>query len=100
MHPQQHRLTAVFHCCVPDNMSSFLSGPSAAPGLQLVLPGATVPWADLPAIWIAAALSMAVHEAGHALAAGAEGVPLQGIGFAAPGLPAPACLHSTPGNYA
>ncbi|CAK0736192.1 hypothetical protein CVIRNUC_000706 [Coccomyxa viridis] len=57
------------------------AGRQGEPGLalELVLPGLTVPWAHAVYLWVATALSLAVHEAGHGLAAAAEGVGLGGV---------------------
>ncbi|EIE24169.1 hypothetical protein COCSUDRAFT_41457 [Coccomyxa subellipsoidea C-169] len=48
--------------------------PAQAWSLGVALPGLTVPWGHAVYLWIATALSLGVHEAGHALAAAAEGV--------------------------
>eukprot|EP00958_Prasinococcus_capsulatus_P029829 scaffold7729_cov471-Prasinococcus_capsulatus_cf.AAC.1 len=43
---------------------------------QVLLPGWTVPWADICHVYVALLVSLMWHELGHALAAAAEGVPL------------------------
>ncbi|CAL8462284.1 g1815 [Coccomyxa elongata] len=51
--------------------------PTQAWSLGIVLPGLTVPWSHAMYLWIATAISLGVHEAGHALAAAAEGIGIQ-----------------------
>ncbi|DBB04615.1 TPA: hypothetical protein ACH3X1_012685 [Trebouxia sp. C0004] len=58
---------------------------AAAPGGQgfamgLAVPGLTVPWGHAGYLWLATAASIAVHEAGHAVAAASEGVGVQHVG--------------------
>lgn len=53
----------------------------------MAMPGSSVPWEDVPWLLVAVVVAVVVHEAGHALAAGAEGVPLASTGaFLAGGL--------------
>ncbi|KAL3136923.1 hypothetical protein ABBQ32_006529 [Trebouxia sp. C0010 RCD-2024] len=75
---------------------SMSMGPDIAPGsrvplagspgsqggfaMGLAVPGLTVPWAHAGYLWIATAASIAIHEAGHALAAASEGVGVQNVG--------------------
>lgn len=55
-----------------------LSSPPAAAGpgrlLTPVVPGKNLPWGDVGFLAFATAVSVAVHEAGHAIAAASEGV--------------------------
>ncbi|KAI3429503.1 hypothetical protein D9Q98_005592 [Chlorella vulgaris] len=53
----------------------------AAPRLQLAIPGLTLPWSHAAPLWLALAISLAVHEAGHAAAAVAEGAHISAAGF-------------------
>ncbi|KAL4444603.1 hypothetical protein ABPG77_002420 [Micractinium sp. CCAP 211/92] len=53
----------------------------AGPRLQLALPGVTLPASHALPLWLALAVSLAAHEAGHALAAAAEGVRVSGAGL-------------------
>ncbi|KAL4427720.1 hypothetical protein ABPG75_001809 [Micractinium tetrahymenae] len=53
----------------------------SGPRLQLALPGITLPGSHATPLWLALAASLAAHEAGHALAAAAEGVQVSGAGL-------------------
>ncbi|CAI5936884.1 unnamed protein product [Closterium sp. NIES-64] len=53
--------------------------PSSLHVLQPVLPGVNMPLADLSYLFIATLISLAWHEAGHAVAAAVEGVRVQHV---------------------
>ncbi|KAK9817848.1 hypothetical protein WJX72_003051 [[Myrmecia] bisecta] len=48
--------------------------------IGLAVPGLTVPWSHGIFLWVATAVSVAVHEAGHAIAAASEGIGVQQVG--------------------
>lgn len=59
-----------------------LASTPGSPGfaMGLAVPGLTVPWNHAGYLWLATAASIAIHEAGHALAAASEGVGVQQVG--------------------
>mmetsp|Transcript_11805 Transcript_11805/g.37508 ORF Transcript_11805/g.37508 Transcript_11805/m.37508 type:complete len:170 (-) Transcript_11805:349-858(-) len=71
--------------------SSMLAGPPliserAGVRLEAMVPGVTFPWSHAPLVWGAVAVSMWVHEAGHAMAAVSEGVQVLGAGVSVLGV--------------
>lgn len=46
-----------------------------------IIPGVTVPWSHLPVLLLALFLAQCIHEAGHAISAGLENLPLHSVGF-------------------
>eukprot|EP00884_Botryococcus_braunii_P021430 jgi/Botrbrau1/7971/Bobra.9_2s0122.1 len=59
-----------------DGRGEGLQMAGAPNGLSLAIPGVTIPWSHGLYLWLAAILSISVHEVGHAVAAAAEGVGL------------------------
>ena len=64
----------------PAELESRTDTVSAA--MIIAIPGVTFPWQQLGYLWIAVAVSMVVHELGHALAAAAHRVQTMSVGFA------------------
>ncbi|KAI9438538.1 hypothetical protein H4582DRAFT_179199 [Lactarius indigo] len=59
------------------------TSPARAPAdipVQLLIPGVTLPLSHLPMLIAALFFSQAIHEAGHAVCAALDGVPLQSLG--------------------
>ncbi|KLO03801.1 hypothetical protein SCHPADRAFT_897533, partial [Schizopora paradoxa] len=46
-----------------------------------IIPGVTVPWSHLPVLLSALFFAQCIHEAGHAISAGLENLPLHSVGF-------------------
>ncbi len=64
-----------------DTVPQSHSGLFPTSAATLLLPGVTISWTIIPALIIAVALSLMVHEAGHMMAAMIEGIPILNAGF-------------------
>lgn len=62
------------------NLMARIARPSQ-PSLYIIVPGVTIGWEAVPYFVVAAAITITVHEAFHAITFGSEGVPIKSFGF-------------------
>jgi membrane-associated protease RseP (regulator of RpoE activity) len=57
------------------------SGATASEFMAPVIPGISVPWSEAPPVALAVLVAVVLHEIGHGLAAAAEGLKIDRVGF-------------------
>ncbi|KAG8970037.1 hypothetical protein FRC03_011836 [Tulasnella sp. 419] len=66
---------------------------------RLLIPGWTLPLSDLPVLLLSLLICQIIHEAGHAVSAALDGIPLLSAGITLAGI-LPSAFVSLPNNYA
>jgi membrane-associated protease RseP (regulator of RpoE activity) len=73
-------LTAFAFYFLVTSLMARMAGPSQ-PSLYVIVPGVTIGWEVVPYFVVAAAITITIHEAFHAITFGSEKVPIKSFGF-------------------